>query len=79
MQTVATERSYEEASKWNTTEWDFHHYIIDEKQIDFSGNNPVAKKYTIPVDSENLKSGMCYVVIAHFADGTSAKSKVMVK
>ena len=78
MQTIATECSLSTASKWDEEEWDFH-YIIDEKQIDFTSQNPVAKKYTIPVNSENLKPGMCYVVIARFANGTSTKSNVMVK
>ena len=77
MHTIATNVDYETASKWSAREWELHHYLIDEKQINFTSENPTPKKYMIPVG--NIDPGMCYVVVAHFANGTAELSNVRVK
>ncbi len=45
--------------------------------MSFDSTNHAVKKYKIPVNE--IDEGDCYVVIAHFADGTSSMSEVKQK
>ncbi len=74
--TLVTKRSLSECQDWTVDEWEHNHKHIGDKYMDFS-TNPTAKKYSIPVGL--MDSGDCYVVIAHFADGTCTMSSVMQK
>ena len=75
--TLVTSRSYEDCKEWDSEYWEFYKKRLGEKQLDFSSSDHSPKKYTIPVDE--IESGECYVVIAHFADGSTAMSEVMQK
>ncbi|MBR4374712.1 MAG: hypothetical protein IKP49_10165 [Treponema sp.] len=72
--TLVTKHSLSECEDWSVNEWEHNHKHIGDKYMDFS-SNPTARKYTIPVSE--IESGDSYVVIAHFADGSSAMSEVM--
>ena len=75
--TLVTKHSFEECSKWKSVnKWEHNHRHIGDKYLVFS-TDPERQRYRIPV--EEMDSGDCYVVIAHFADGTSAISEVMQK
>ena len=74
--TIVTKHPLAECQDWSVDEWEHNHKHFGDKLMDFS-TNPTARKYTIPVDS--IDTGDCYVVIAHFADGTTVMSDVMVK
>ena len=78
VQTMVTSKDYSTVKNWSTDKWEFRAKSIGEEQITFSSNDHSPKKYKIPVDDE-IESGNCYVVIAHFADGTTTKSQVMQK
>lgn len=75
--TLVTKYPMSECQNWSVERWEHNHKHIGDKQISFTAENTTAKKYTIPVDQ--MDDGDCYVVIAHFADGTSAISEVMQK
>ena len=47
------------------------------KLLDFTPEDHGLQKYSIPVDE--IEPGECYVVVAHFADGSSVKSRVFQK
>lgn len=74
--TVATKKSYSECSSWSINEWERYHLQLKEKVFDFSATDRVQKKYTIPVADVRKEGCKCYVVIAHFADGTSQMSQI---
>lgn len=76
VQTIISPRSYSVCKNWTKDEWLFYKPIIGEQVFNLNSSNTTAD-YTIPLNE--IKSGECYVVIAHFADGTSAMSDVMVK
>ena len=73
--TLVTKYPMSECQNWSVERWEHNHKHIGDKQISFTAENTTAKKYTIPVSQ--MDDGDCYVVIAHFADGTSAISEVM--
>ena len=75
--TIVTKYPLSECQNWTVEQWEHNHKHIGDKYMTFPTENPTAKKYTIPVDS--MDTGDCYVVIAHFADGTTAMSEVMQK
>lgn len=73
--TLVTKQPLSVCEEWDIDFWEHNHKHCGDKQWSFT--NPNALKYEIPVDK--MDSGDCYVVIAHFADGTSAISEVMQK
>ena len=75
--TLVTKYPLSECQNWTVEQWEHNHKHIGDKYMTFPTENPTARKYTIPVGS--MDTGDCYVVIAHFADGTSAMSEVMQK
>ncbi|MBR5400476.1 MAG: hypothetical protein IK102_01585 [Treponema sp.] len=74
--TIATKKSYSECSSWSINDWEWCHLELNEKVFDFSETNQSMKKYTIPVAEIKKQDCQCYVVIAHFADGTSKMSQI---
>ena len=74
--TLITKHSLSSCETWTVDEWEHNHKHIGNQYMDFTGNS-TAQKYRIPVS--DMDSGDCYVVIAHFADGSSAMSEVMVR
>lgn len=75
--TLVTKRPYSECKDWDEEKWEHHRRHIGDYQMDFSETDHSPQKYTIPVGE--MDSGDCYVVIAHFADGSTAMSEVMQK
>ena len=73
--TVVTTYPYDTCQYWTVDDWEFYKKTIGDEQFNYDGWEQ--QKYTILVDEINQYE--CYVVIAHFADGTSAMSDVMVK
>ena len=74
--TLVTKRPYEECKNWDEEKWEHHRRQIGECKIVVS-ENTAFQKYDIPI--EEIDDGDCYVVIAHFADGSTDMSDVMVK
>ena len=74
--TLVTVKDYATCSTWDTATWEskFLKHVGDTV-LDFSPSDHSPKRYTIPLDS--IHDGECYVVIAHFADGSTAMSEVM--
>ncbi len=78
VQTIISPCSYSICKDWTKDEWLFYTKIIGEEVFKFKpSNNYTSAYYTIPLDE--IKSNECYVVVAHFADGSSIMSEVMVK
>ena len=78
--TIVTKYPLSECQNWSVDRWEHNHKHFGDKYMTFPTENPIAKKYTIPDACMNsMDTGDCYVVIAHFADGTSAISEVMQK
>ena len=74
--TVGTKKNFSECSSWTTEEWGFKHFETGDAVYKYSSTDRYQKLYTIPVD-QLLEAGCsCYVVIAHFSDGTVQKSEV---
>ena len=74
--TIVTKYPLSECKNWTVEQWEHNHKHFGDKYMEFTAN-PTAKKYTIPIDS--IDTGDCYVVIAHFADGSYDISEVMQK
>ncbi len=77
--TLVTDRPYEECKDWSSKEWEYYKKHLGEQVLTFASNNTGVQAYNAPVSSTNIKSGECYIVIAHYATGRIAKSPVMVK
>ena len=77
VQTYCSSRSYNECKDWSVEDWEWYRDSIDKVCFDFSESNHSAQIYNIPVDQ--ISSGYCYVVIAHFADNHVEMSEVMQK
>ena len=73
--TVVSSYPYETCKNWTVDDWEFYKKTLGDEQFNFSVHDQ--QKYNIPY--EDINKNECYVVIAHFADGTSAMSDVMVK
>ena len=74
--TLVTKNTYEECKDWSAEEWEHHRRHVGDKFMSFTTGS-LPKTYTIPMDIIEDDGWNCYVVIAHFADGTTAKSEVM--
>ena len=77
--TLVTSRPYEECKDWSAKEWEYYKKHVGEQVLNFTSNNTGVQAYTAPVSSTQIKSGDCYVVIAHYSTGRIAMSPVMVK
>ncbi len=73
--TLVTSKDYESCKNWTEYEWEFHKKSVGDTFLSFSSSNRNPQKYTIPVDE--IESGECYCVIAHFSDGSTVMSDVM--
>ena len=71
--TIVTKRP--ECTDWWVYDWEDFRKHIGEKQLSFSPTDHGPKRYKVPV--EKINPGEYYVVIAHYADGTTAMSSVM--
>lgn len=78
VQTIVTVKDYDTCKSWDAAKWEenFPKHVGDSV-LDFSPSDHSPKRYVIPVDL--IHEGECYVVIAHFADGSTAMSEVMQK
>ena len=74
--TVVTDLDYELCKNWSVAQWEFCHDTIGDKYL-YLNTTQTQKKYIVPMSE--ITSGQCYVVIAHFANGDSDMSDVMVK
>ena len=78
VETIITTKPYDECIRWTKDEWERFHKKRGGTLLEFpASENPVRRKYNIPLSEIN--SGECYVVIAHFADGTSFMTEVREK
>lgn len=75
--TLVTKKSYEECKDWDIETWEHHRKHIGDYQFNFSSTNYNAQRYRIPVGE--IHDDECYVVVAHFANGETARSKVFQK
>ena len=75
--TLVTKQPYSKCKNWSAEKWEYLHKHIGEKYLDFSSTEHTARRYNIPVNQ--IDSGDCYVVIAHFSDNHTEMSEVMVK
>ena len=74
--TLVTDLEYEICKDWTVEQWEFCHDTIGDKYLNLN-NTQTQKKYIVPVNE--ITSGQCYVVIAHFANGNVEMSDVMQK
>ncbi len=77
IETIITTKPYNECKKWTKDEWDGYHHREGGDFIVFPADNPSPMRYKIPLDK--ISSGECYVILAHFADGTSFMTEVREK
>lgn len=77
VETIVTTRPYKECKNWNQTEWEGFHRREGLDYMAFPVTNPSPMRYKIPLDK--ISSGECYVILAHFADGTSFMTEVRQK
>ena len=77
VQTFSTTESYEECNNWSVDEWEKFNEPFGIKIMEFSSLDHSPQRYDI--DILKIKSGECYCVIAHFANGTAVMSKIMQK
>ncbi|MBO4532211.1 MAG: hypothetical protein J5726_00735 [Treponema sp.] len=78
VETIITTKPYNECKNWAQVEWEGFHRRESEVFYNFEKvENPTPRKYTIPLDKINSKE--CYVILAHFADGTSFMTEVREK
>lgn len=75
--TAGTKKSLAECSSWSVKDWDNWHFATGEKVFDFSPTDRYQKKYTVPVEQVRDAGCKCYVVVAHYADGSSQLSQIM--
>lgn len=72
--TIMTKKSLEECKNWDAARWNCRHRTVNDILLSFSLTDRSFKSYYVnPVD---IPSGYCYVVVAHFADGSVKLSEV---
>ena len=77
VQTLVTQRPYSECKDWSIDEWQTRRTSIDEKIL-YCSESITTLKYDIPVE-DKINKGECYVVVAHFANGSTDISEVFQK
>ena len=75
--TVVTDESYDVCKNWTAKEWEYFREHIGEKRFNFSSEDHSPRRYVIPVDE--IKTGHCYCVIAHFSDNHTEMTEVKIK
>ena len=75
--TVVTDESYDVCKNWTAKEWEYFREHIGEKGFNFSSEDHSPRRYVIPVDE--IKTGHCYCVIAHFSDNHTEMTEVKIK
>ena len=76
--TLVTSKAYDECKDWSIEEWEHHRKHIGDKYLNFT-NGSLPKIYSIPMDIIKQEGWKHYVVVAHFADGSTVMSGVMQK
>ena len=73
--TIITKRPLSECRNWTYEKWNHRHKTLrNDKYLEFSPSDRTYKSYTI--DLTEIPYGYCYVVVAHFADGSVKMSDV---
>ncbi len=72
--TIITKKTYSECRNWTYEKWNHRHVTINDKYFNFSSSDRKTKSYNI--DLTEIPYGYCYVVVAHFADGSVRMSEV---
>ena len=75
--TLITKKPYAECKDWDIETWEHHRKHIGDYQFNFSDDDHYPQKYKIPLDE--IGDDECYVVVAHFANGDTVRSKVFQK
>ncbi|MBR4180186.1 MAG: hypothetical protein IKR45_05720 [Treponema sp.] len=74
--TLVTKQPYEECKDWDIQKWDRRRKQIGKEYFDFSGSVST-DIYEIPLDQ--ISPGECYIMVAHFSDGSIKYSSVRQK
>ncbi len=72
--TIITKKTLSECRNWTYEKWNHRHKVINDKYFNFSSSDRKIKSYNI--DLTEIPYGYCYVVVAHFADGSVKMSDV---
>lgn len=76
--TLITDEPYEVCKDWTITEWETQKKHIGNEILPPEGTSGIySLRYDIPV--EQIKTGQCYCVIAHYATNKILQSQVMVR
>ncbi len=74
--TVSTSQDYETVKNWTANQWEtITNNTLNEYTYTFSSTDYSPRLYNIPVNE--IRSGDCYVVIAHFSNNKVLMSEVM--
>ena len=71
----STPKKLSDIQNWKADDWEFRAYIVDEEVLSFNSNSR-PEKYKI---KKAIPKGSCYVVVVHFANGTTTMSQIMQK
>lgn len=76
VQTITTLEAYDTCKNWDAATWEanFPRHVGDAA-LNFSPSDHSPQSYTVPIDK--IHEGECYIVIAHYADGSIGMSEVM--
>ena len=74
--TLVTSASYDECKNWDIKKWDRRRKIIGKEYFDFKNSN-TTDIYESPFDQ--IVPGECYIMVAHFSDGSVKYSSVRQK
>ena len=78
VETIITTKPYDECIRWTQEEWERFHKKRGGTLLEFKADDYIKRRqYNIPLSEIN--SGECYVILAHFADGTSFMTEVREK
>ncbi len=76
--TLITDEPYEVCKDWTITEWETQKKHIGNEILPPEGTSGIySLRYDIPI--EQIKTGQCYCVIAHYATNKILQSQVMVR
>ena len=70
--TLVTKQPYTECSKWDIQKWQMHRKSVCEEYFDFT-------EYSFDlyeIDMSEISPGECYIIVAHFSDGSIKYSSV---
>ena len=73
--TLVTKHSYEECKSWDINKWDRRRKQIGKEYFDFGSTT--SDIYESPLDQ--IAPGECYIMVAHFSDGSVKYSSVRQK